>query len=235
MKQNVKYTNIIELLDEIKFLVKSLENSFSSIEKDLALEKLRKTYECLLKISNTKETENTLKANDQESINIDDIKKEIPEDNLPKTKEITENILTEISVESNESKEIKKTELTLFETKEITGNIIHNNSTKTLSDQYKNTGTKTLSDTLLKKDITLSSNQKLKPIKNIKSAISINDRIMFSRDLFNNNNDLYNKTVDSINEMANFNEAENFINNILKNKESETFKIFIEIIKRRFT
>jgi len=42
MNQNNKFTDITELLDEIKSLINNLENKFSSIEKDIALEKLRK-------------------------------------------------------------------------------------------------------------------------------------------------------------------------------------------------
>ena len=51
MNQNNKFTDITELLDEIKSLINNLENKFSSIEKDIALEKLRKAYDCLLNIN----------------------------------------------------------------------------------------------------------------------------------------------------------------------------------------
>jgi len=251
MNQNNKFTDITELLDEIKSLINNLENKFSSIEKDIALEKLRKAYDCLLNINlnNIEIKEKTLSKEI-----VDEEPTSIKTDFSETTNNTNENIFNEqhlinneINIEEKtkqktiieEEKKIIEDELTLFETVSESKTNLKNKeqntqSSKTISDQFRKTNTKTLSDSLQTQDNNLSSNRIHKPIKNIKSAISINDRIMFTRDLFINNNDLYNKTIDLINGMSSFEEAEILINNTIKNKDSETFKSFIELISCRF-
>lgn len=251
MNQNNKFTEIIELLDEIKSLINNLENKFSSIEKDIALEKLRKVYDDLLNI-NLNNIEIEEKTLSKEIVNEEP--RTIKTDFSETTNNTNENILNEQHLINNkvnikeetkqeiiieEEKKIIEVEPTLFETvseSKTTFKIKEQNtqSSKTISDQFRKTNVKTLSDSLQTQDNNLSSNLILKPIKNIKSAISINNRIMFTRDLFNNNNDLYNKTIDSINGMSSFEEAEILINNTIKNRDSETFNSFIELISRRF-
>ncbi len=251
MNQNNKFTDIIELLDKIKSLINNLENKFSSIEKDIALEKLRKVYDDLLNI-NLNNIEIEEKTLSKEIVNEEP--RTIKTDFSETTNNTNENILNEQHLINNkvnikeetkqeiiieEEKKIIEVEPTLFETvseSKTTFKIKEQNtqSSKTISDQFRKTNVKTLSDSLQTQDNNLSSNLILKPIKNIKSAISINNRIMFTRDLFNNNNDLYNKTIDSINGMSSFEEAEILINNTIKNRDSETFNSFIELISRRF-
>ncbi|OFX29877.1 MAG: hypothetical protein A2X08_13025 [Bacteroidetes bacterium GWA2_32_17] len=255
MSQNNKFTDIIELLDEIKSLINNLEKKFSSIEKDIALEKLRKAYDCLLNINlNNIEIKDTILPKEivhEEPISL---KNDFTETSIIKNEEIiieqldvNEIITNDKAIQepnnhqviTEEEKKIIEVELTLFETVSECKTTFKNKeqntqSSKTISEQFRKTNTKTLSDSLQTQDNNLSSNRIHKPIKNIKSAISINDRIMFTRDLFINNNDLYNKTIDLINGMSSFEEAEILINNTIKNKDSETFNSFIELISRRF-
>lgn len=232
MSHNENLSQVIELLNETKNIV---ESKITSIDKDLALEKLRKAYDCLLNIKinsiEIKETTLSKVIENKEPISIKTDFSETTNNELINEQHI---IINEIKVKEEiiitEEKKIIEVEPTLFEI----NNEQNNQGSKTLSDQYRKNNTKTLSDSLQTKDNNLSSSRLLKPIKNIKSAISLNDRIMFSRDLFNNNNDLYNNTIDSINEMSSFDEAEILINNTIKNKDSETFNSFIELISRRF-
>ncbi len=108
---------------------------------------------------------------------------------------------------------------------------------KTLSDQYQSHSTKTVSDLISKsqseKDLT--SKIQLKPIKSIKSAISINDRIMFTKELFDNDPDFYNELVEKLNNMNNLTEAMEYLAiEIDLNEDSEAVQKFVELVHRRF-
>ena len=85
------------------------------------------------------------------------------------------------------------------------------------------------------KDKNLASQAQHKPITNIRSVISINDRIWFVKELFDNNNDKYNKVVDKINEMVTYNEAIDYMSSVFNmTQEKESLNKFIEIVQRRF-
>lgn len=247
MNQNDKTSQIIELLDETKNIIKS---KITSIDKDLALEKLRKAYDSLLNIDfsnievkdaiSPKEIVQEKQISIKNDINVTEIIIEPQlEVNKVVAKEKAKQEPDKPQVIIEEEENIVEIESALFETvieNKITTTIEEKTieSSKTLSDKYQKTNTKTLSNSLQTQENNISSSRVLKPITNIKSAISLNDRIMFSRDLFNNNNDLYNKTIDSINEMSNFDEAKKIIYSTIKNTDSETFNNFIELISRRF-
>ncbi len=253
MANNDKTSQIIELLDETKNII---EKKITQIDKDLALDKLRKAYDSLLKIDiisiNTNETISSKKVTNESPIlikNENDVTDLVGDNEILTKNNNKQNIinqkvekqkeLNEINILSDEKENVVKIEPTLFES-EIDNNIVTlteektNEDNKTLSDKYRKSNIKTLSDSLQIKENQNSSSKLLKPISNIKTAISLNDRIMFNRNLFDNNNDLYNKTIDSINEMDNFDEAKKLIYNTVKNTDSETFTNFLELISRRF-
>jgi len=110
-------------------------------------------------------------------------------------------------------------------------------NSKTLSDKYREINTKTLSDVITnsnhKKDFPV--NKKLQPVKNIKSAISINDRVMFMHDIFDNNSAIYNNTIDEINNMKNLDEAMAYLNKTTNiKKDNEAYDKFLELVSCRF-
>lgn len=55
--------------------------------------------------------------------------------------------------------------------------------------------------------IDVSSKIKASPIPSIQSAINLNDKFVFIRELFKNNNLLYNQTIERLNSAANYGEA----------------------------
>ncbi len=72
-------------------------------------------------------------------------------------------------------------------------------------------------------------------ISNIKSAISIADRFRFQRELFNNNADLMNSTLDRLDACSTIEEAEDIINDFTEwNPEDENVKDFLKLLGRRF-
>ncbi len=76
---------------------------------------------------------------------------------------------------------------------------------------------------------------KSKPINDIKKAIPLNDRIWFTRELFNGNADDYAETVEEINKLSDLNNALNFIQEKHNwNGDNKVVQKFLSIISRKF-
>lgn len=77
------------------------------------------------------------------------------------------------------------------------------------------------------------------PIRDLKKAIGINDRFLFVNDLFRGDENMYERSLKTINAFTIYPEAEYWIQRELKVKlswpdNSETVKLFDQLIKRRF-
>ncbi len=68
----------------------------------------------------------------------------------------------------------------------------------------------------------------------IQSAIGINDRFLFIRELFNNNAEAYKATLNKINTAASFSEAEQQLQFQNWDEENPVAVQFMEIVKRKF-
>ena len=72
------------------------------------------------------------------------------------------------------------------------------------------------------------------PISSLQSAIGINDRFLFIREVFNNDSTLYATAIKRIDGCANIKEAVDYLSSNFKIKKTETSLKFVELIKRRF-
>lgn len=72
------------------------------------------------------------------------------------------------------------------------------------------------------------------PVSSLLSGIGINDRFLFTRELFDGDIDSYYDTVSKIDAMTDINEAANFLRDNFKWNKTETSLKFIDLIKRRF-
>lgn len=73
------------------------------------------------------------------------------------------------------------------------------------------------------------------PISDLKSAIPINDRFRFQRDLFQNNVSLFNETLVKLNGLASFTEALCYVQTQFTwDEENATTIDFMALLKRRF-
>jgi hypothetical protein len=72
------------------------------------------------------------------------------------------------------------------------------------------------------------------PLSNLKSAIGINDKFLFTRELFNNNSSDFEYTVDKIDNMNTFLEVIEFLEQNYKWTKNSTSLKFMNLVKRRF-
>ncbi len=80
----------------------------------------------------------------------------------------------------------------------------------------------------------VSSRIKGMPITNLRSAIGLNDRFMYTRELFGNDSGKYDSTVDTIDQLSTFLEAIEHLEQNYKWTKNETSLKFMDLVKRRF-
>jgi hypothetical protein len=105
---------------------------------------------------------------------------------------------------------------------------------KTLADQFTGKATlhETFHQTLAQDGETLAH---AKPVSNLLTAIAINDRFTFIRELFNNDTGAFENTITILNDASSFNDAYNhMIQHFEWDMDSEPVKLLLDIIRRKF-
>lgn len=72
------------------------------------------------------------------------------------------------------------------------------------------------------------------PVTDIRQAVSIGDRFLFQRELFGGNAEKLQKTLTELNALHSFDEAVAFIERFAWDKQSPTYELFINVLRRRF-
>ena len=77
------------------------------------------------------------------------------------------------------------------------------------------------------------------PIRDLKKGIGVNDRFLFVQDLFRGDENMFERSLKTINGFSIYPEAEYWIQRELKVKlswpdNSDTVKLFDQLVKRRF-
>lgn len=107
-----------------------------------------------------------------------------------------------------------------------------------ISETEKDIDTKiTINELIARVDKSKGVGEKLTeaPIANIKAAISLNDKIWYINNLFDGKTEDYNKTIDTLNDFNNIEQALEFINNKFNfDEEKESLTSFLKLIYRRF-
>lgn len=73
------------------------------------------------------------------------------------------------------------------------------------------------------------------PIPSLRAAIGLNDRIIFIREIFNNNTEKYNTVIEKLDRMEYIQEAVEFLKANLSMQKNEASIKFVDLLKRRFT
>ena len=72
------------------------------------------------------------------------------------------------------------------------------------------------------------------PVSSLQSAVGINDRFLFTRELFNGDPDLYANAINNLDKMGSIQDAVSYLRDNYKWKKNETSLKFIDLVKRRF-
>jgi SET domain-containing protein len=81
----------------------------------------------------------------------------------------------------------------------------------------------------------ISSRLQAKPIKNLAAAIGINERFLYTRELFANDAKKFEQAIEIMNNAASFNDAYNYmIREYTWDMDSEMVQDLLELVKRKF-
>ena len=97
-----------------------------------------------------------------------------------------------------------------------------------------------LNDALKEEKPELASALHATPIRDLKKAIGLNDRYLFLNELFRGDENMYERSIKTINNFSIYPEAEYWIQRELKVKlgwkeNNDTVKLFDQIVRRRFS
>jgi len=188
-------------IQDIEKSIKNFKNrsSLPRVEIDLTLEKVRKLYDSLQCLIEKRPVEKTTPPKDKpENINtfeleenFSDTDKDISETSPVKTKESGKKLEEDLQINFGIQKNSKT---------EIVADRLQN------GQSYRN---ESLRQQVSSKD--LSSKLKSQPISDIGTAMGLNEKFSFIRELFNNNPDKFTETINILNQASNFNEAYSYL------------------------
>lgn len=264
MTRNKQWDNILIKLEECKNDTEYVYQSHPDIpmiEIDIALEKLSIIYEKLLslKLNSAINEENGFFSKNS-SLIAKIVKESVFEDKKEKMevlhkeiiikeeKKLEEPVLNKIEekTKKNTEKEVKAENLPFVEEKKSEKEIVNSESktelnksksSKTIAESLNTETASTIGEMMAsmykKKDI--ATLQQLKPIKDLKQAISINDKIMFIKEIFANDVDKYNATLTEINSCQNLDEALKILEQkLVINSENPVMQQMLELVYRRY-
>jgi len=205
----------LENLDDIRQMMSRfpLNGKIPSVEIDLTLQKLRNLYELMLMLNNQsdKEQEKTLQPKNEHTEPAVRSEPVIPSKQKP-------------AVESGENEKLltgTHSQVSVKEKAEI------------LSDRFKGKETlhETLHHSLEQKEATLAS---AKPITDLRSAIGINDRFTFIRELFNNDSTAFEQIIMMLNSTGSLESALAIVRDQQWDMNSEAVEQLTALLKRKF-
>jgi predicted nucleotidyltransferase len=73
-------------------------------------------------------------------------------------------------------------------------------------------------------------------VKKIKDALTINQKFMFTKILFNGDFELFSNAIDRLDDLDNLNQANSYLSNNFGewNKDSEEYQEFMDMVQKRF-
>lgn len=230
------------LLDAEQLLKIGVEKgNLSTIERDILLEKLRASYEQILfdkEIDMPNVSMQQDLSSEKETVKVEPDAQVLLEQ--PDYQELSEEVEDEPSIDSEQefspeiTKEVKKEERIIknVERIETSGNSEKTHS-EILGEKYQ--GKKKFRNEVLgtgKKD--MASVLQNKPIFDLTKAIGINDKFLFTKELFNGNAELYSKTIKQLNEFSDINDALIYIqDNFSWDDKNEAANQLIDLVRRK--
>lgn len=249
--------NLIKDIQDTYTIINRFDNpeNIHSIDIDLALSKVRNLYELLLKLNPQGTYRTEYQKEEISTITEQEVRKKENEESIEIEKQInkpqevretvdietiTETIKeSELAIEAPVMDEKPKKQKPPIEDKPTknTAEIKQNgNSPEIVADKFqsKNFVHDTISKKNIKKDV--SSKMQSKPINDINSAIGLNDKFIFIRELFNNNKDQYIETIQVLNNFDTFENAVSFLDeNFDWDSEDPNYDRLKELVRRKYS
>jgi hypothetical protein len=240
MNKNELVKTILKNIQEIYSISGKFENSdeLHQIDIDLALSKVRNLYDLLLTID--PKTIHTPQNQDKELLtkpkHVEPIIEEKVEEIVVEPK-VTESEPKQEEISLHEPKlEIEKPKGDTLVEKEIEENSKNENSHEIIADKFqsKKFVHNTISGKKTKQDV--STKLQSKPIKDINSAIGINDKFIFIKELFGNNKEHYHETILVLNNFDTFENALEFLNeNFDWDSDDPNVERLKELVRRKYS
>ncbi len=214
--------------------INSYKGKIPAIEFDLAMEDIRRLYDCFLVVKSIvpevkaepvalREEESATVIEEAES--VVSVKEAVATEPADQPESGTPSIKEPVAVEGK-AEEDKREKTT---TKKI------------LADQLKLKEQQSIHDLIAAgySDTSISTRMQHHPISNLKSAIGINEKFIFVYELFNGNVQQYSEAIDQLNSMPGRNEAIALME-ILREKyhwdiENMAFHKLVDMVTRRYS
>jgi len=256
MNKSDLHKNIIKEIQEIYSFINRFENpnQIHQIDIDLAMSKVRNLYDILLKLNahdtyvseyQSKEKLTINKPSEkQEFERIEEVIQKEPQKTTktPETKQEIENELIIKEIKKPEiKKEIEPVKKIAFIEEEKPKKVQEKqkkqeSSSEIMADKFQS---KTyMHDTFTKgsSDKNVSSKMKSKPITDINSAIGLNDKFVYVRELFNGNKDQFVETIQLLNNFDTFENALDYLQENFKWDYEEPIVVkLVELVRRKYT
>ncbi len=221
---------IIENVKEIEELISDFvkNKKIPKIEMDLALEKVRDLYDVLLLLRRAGIEEQSGQATQSTEKYTESVDSSNSDINENTSKTMNKEKIPD-SPEDKKDEEPPNPDLVIEKPDEA------ENDKQIVSDRFK-TKSASIHDSLLnsQKYDDYSSNLKAEPISNIANSIEINDKFTFIQELFDGDTNKYNKTIEILNEVTNFNDAYNYLmGNFNWDMDSTLVQKILDLIRRK--
>ncbi len=136
-------------------------------------------------------------------------------------------------IEEAEVKEKEKTETVEEKEVELNEEKVTVEANQRLGDSFSKE--KSVNDLIDTENTKLEHKISNRPVKSIKTAIGINDKFQFIRELFEGNAEVFTKAVAELDAKKDINEAVKYLQQNFKWKKNETSLKFVNLVKRRFS
>lgn len=235
--KNELIDKILEELDKARqLLVKCKETGkVPDIERDIVLAKLRNMYEFMqfvqsegIKVNQPEnKSPETTTAPEPAVIEAEQPTNVIDFDVVKEEAVVVEEKTTVIEEIVQELPVVKKTTIDV--------KVQTSNKPEILAEKFQNKSF--LNDALsqFQNVADLSKKMQNQPIKDIFSAINLNDKFLLIKELFHNDTALYQSTVEKLNNAGNFNDAVRYLDgNFAWDFTEPRVQNFLELVRRRF-
>ncbi|MGC9471242.1 MAG: hypothetical protein ACP5D1_06840 [Bacteroidales bacterium] len=236
MEKRNKYTQLVEIIHETARLLEDAEskNRLPALERDLILEKLRAVYDALSRQAGGSEKTDDL----PQYVEGAESDREKPSEEPPDETSLVASAYHDAHAGTEPEEKYKPAERETTESRRVSTETGNGKKKQPLIvadrvSQPRAFRNEALGQHMIRENV--SRKLKSKPIDDISKAIGINDKFHYIRELFAGDADLYEKTIRTLNEVQNFNQAFEFLNrNFDWDMENPSVQHLLELTRRKF-